>query len=93
MSLPPLISIKESCRALSPFSRQGLFAFASCSDVPNEVWSEILDGLEEGYEFYSEEERNLRFGLAPAFESRPTQIEAVNCVPLTEPRIADVLSA
>ena len=50
-----------------------------------------LSGLILGYkgqkdfeQFYrTEPERNLRAGLAPAFESRPKMIEAVQCVPVT----------
>jgi cellulose biosynthesis protein BcsQ len=49
-----------------------------------------LTGLVLGYsgptdfeKFYEqEEERNLRFGLAPAFESRPSRVEAIECVPV-----------
>jgi cellulose biosynthesis protein BcsQ len=49
-----------------------------------------LTGLVMGYSgpdelarFYEiEKERNLKFGLAPAFESRPTPIQPVTCVPV-----------
>ncbi len=49
-----------------------------------------LSGLVLGYKgqdefetFYKEHpERNIRAGLAPAFESRPKEIEAVDCVPV-----------
>jgi len=49
-----------------------------------------LTGLVLGYRgptelerFYStEKERNLRFGLAPAFESRPSPVEPVDCIPV-----------
>src|SRR2546421_11460051 len=49
-----------------------------------------LSGLVLGYKgpkefetFYEREpERNIRAGLAPAFESRPKEIEAVECVPV-----------
>ena len=49
-----------------------------------------LTGLVMGYtgpdelaRFYeTEKERNLKSGLAPAFESRPSLIEAVDCVPV-----------
>lgn len=51
-----------------------------------------LSGLILGYkgqkdfeQFYrTEPERNFRAGLAPAFESRPKMIEAVQCVPVTD---------
>lgn len=40
-------------------------------------------GLTEFEQFYeTETERNLRAGLAPAFESRPKPIEAVECIPV-----------
>ena len=40
-------------------------------------------GPEEFELFYkNEEERNIKYGLSPAFESRPTPIKAVNCVPV-----------
>ena len=49
-----------------------------------------LTGLVLGYkgptefeQFYqTEKERNLRFGLAPAFDSMPKAIEAVDCIPV-----------
>ena len=49
-----------------------------------------LTGLVLGYkgpvefeQFYeTEKERNIRAGLAPAFESRPKPIEAVDCIPV-----------
>lgn len=49
-----------------------------------------LSGLVLGYKgpkefetFYEKEpERNIRAGLAPAFESRPKEIEAIECVPV-----------
>lgn len=49
-----------------------------------------LTGMVLGYrgpddfeKFYKKEEkRNIRYGLSPAFESRPTPIEAVDCVPV-----------
>src|ERR1700722_14102671 len=49
-----------------------------------------LSGLVLGYKgqdefeaFYEKHpERNIRAGLAPAFESRPKEIEAVECVPV-----------
>ncbi|MBI1929442.1 AAA family ATPase [Candidatus Poribacteria bacterium] len=40
-------------------------------------------GLTEFEQFYeTETERNLRAGLAPAFESRPKLVEAVDCIPV-----------
>ena len=49
-----------------------------------------LTGLVLGYkgptefeQFYqTEKDRNLRFGLAPAFDSMPKRIEAVDCIPV-----------
>ena len=42
-------------------------------------------GREQGVEnFYQREsERNIRGGLAPAFESQPRAVEAVDCIPVT----------
>ena len=40
------------------------------------------DGFEHWYE--SEQERNLRHGLAPAFESLPERIKPVNCYPVPQ---------
>jgi cellulose biosynthesis protein BcsQ len=40
-------------------------------------------GQDEFEQFYKQHpERNIRAGLAPAFESRPKEIEAVECVPV-----------
>ena len=44
------------------------------------------DGEETGFEnwYESEKERNLKSGLAPAFESMPRLIEPVECYPVTQ---------
>lgn len=50
-----------------------------------------LTGLILGYkqteleDFYNESNNNIKDGLAPAFESRPSPIEAVNCVTIDGP--------
>lgn len=42
-------------------------------------------GITELEQFYTKDsERNLRAGLAPAFESKPKPIEAVECVPVEQ---------
>ena len=38
------------------------------------------DDFEQLYK--KQEQRNLRYGLSPAFESRPTPIKAVDCIPV-----------